>query len=153
MQKERKRSSPARCSPSCVGTGCGRAGQRTWIVWKVVKTFYHRTDSWSCCFVILEIHKGAVFFVCSLCKCIYPISDEKEGAGNFDHYRYKNGTRLWKVRVKKQITIIVDVDDKNFLAQLTVALQLNQGVRQRLYIVCRCVFLSFFLLHKQKKEH
>jgi hypothetical protein len=100
--------------------------------------------------VILEIHKGAVFFVCSLCKCIYPISDEKEGAGNFDHYRYKNGTRLWKVRVKKQITIIVDVDDKNFLAQLTVALQLNQGVRQRLYIVAGVLFFRDFILSLSK---
>jgi len=101
--------------------------------------------------VILEIHKGAVFFVCSLCKCIYPISDEKEGAGNLDHSRYKNGTRLWKVRVKKQITIIVDVDDKNFLAQLTVAVQLNQGVRQRLYIVAGVLFFrSFFCTSKRK---
>jgi hypothetical protein len=29
MQKEPKKSSPARSSPSFVGTGCGRAGQRT----------------------------------------------------------------------------------------------------------------------------
>jgi len=31
---------------------------------------------------------------------------------------------------KNAITIIVDVDDKNCLAELTVALKLNHGVRQ-----------------------
>jgi hypothetical protein len=31
---------------------------------------------------------------------------------------------------RKQISIIVDADDKNCLAQLTVALKLNHGVRQ-----------------------
>jgi len=57
---------------------------------------------------------------------------------------------LWKVRVKKQITIIVDVGDNNFLAQLTVALQLNQGVRQRLYIVAGVLFFRDFILSLSK---
>jgi hypothetical protein len=38
--------------------------------------------------------------------------------------------RLGKYQKKKQVTTIVDADDKNCLAQLTVALKLNQGVRQ-----------------------
>ena len=41
---------------------------------------------------------------------------------------------------KKQTTTIVDADDKNCLAQLTVAQKLNQGVRQWLYIIAGVLF-------------
>ena len=68
--------------------------------------------------------------------------DEKEGAGKFV-----------KVLKKKAITTIVDVDDKNCLAELTVALKLNHGVRQRLYIVAGLFFFaSFFCRSKRKKN-
>jgi len=56
----------------------------------------------------------------------------------------------------KDISIIVDVDDKNCLAQLTVALKLNHGVRQRLYIVAGALFfyvcyrIPFFCASKRK---
>jgi len=33
-------------------------------------------------------------------------------------------------RIKKQFSFIVDAEDKNCLAELTVALKPNQGVRQ-----------------------
>jgi len=32
--------------------------------------------------------------------------------------------------MKRKVPLMVDVDDKNCLAELTVALKLNQGVRQ-----------------------
>ena len=68
--------------------------------------------------------------------------DEKEGAGKF------LGSSL-----NKEITIIVDVDDKNCLAQLTVVLKLNQGVRQWLYIIAGVLFFgSFFCTSKRKTE-
>jgi hypothetical protein len=48
---------------------------------------------------------------------------------------------------------IVDVDDKNCLAQLTVAMKFIQGVRQRLYIVAGVLFFrSFFCTSKRKNE-
>jgi hypothetical protein len=54
-------------------------------------------------------------------------------------------------RVRKQISFIVDVDDKNCLAQLTVALKLNQGVRQWLYIIAGALFfVTFFWANKRK---
>jgi hypothetical protein len=54
-------------------------------------------------------------------------------------------------RVRKQLSFIVDVDDKNCFAQLTVALKPNQGVRQRLYIVAGVLFFrSFFCTSKRK---
>jgi len=62
-------------------------------------------------------------------------------------------TRFVKYRLKKQTTIIVDADDKNCLAQLTVALKPNQGVRQWLYIIAGVLFFGTFFLHKQKKVH
>jgi len=37
------------------------------------------------------------------------------------------GTSSGNNQSRKEITIIVDADDKNCLAQLTVALQLNQS--------------------------
>ena len=53
--------------------------------------------------------------------------------------------------MKEQVTTIVDVDDKNCLAQLTVVLKLNQGVRQRLYIVAGVLFfVTFFCTSKRK---
>jgi len=76
MQKEPKKSSPARSS-------AGRAGQRTWRAWKFVKIFCYRADSWSCCFVLLETHKGAVFFVC-LIKDVNEFSKTKKKA--LEHY-------------------------------------------------------------------
>jgi hypothetical protein len=51
----------------------------------------------------------------------------------------------------KDISIIVDVDDKNCLAESTVALKLNQGVRQWLYIIAGVLFFgSFFCTSKRK---
>ncbi len=48
---------------------------------------------------------------------------------------------------------MVDVDDKNCLAQFTVALKLNHGVRQRLYIVAGVFFFgSFFCTSKRKNK-
>jgi hypothetical protein len=52
--------------------------------------------------------------------------------------------------VKTHISTIVDVDDKNCLAQLTVALKLNHGVRQWLYIIAGV--LSLLLSFAQAKE-
>ena len=43
------------------------------------------------------------------------------------------------------------MDDKNCLAQLTVALKLNQGLRQWLYIIAGVLFFrSFFCTSKRK---
>jgi hypothetical protein len=54
-------------------------------------------------------------------------------------------------RVKKEFPFIVDADDKNCLAELTVALKLNQGVRQWLYIIAGVLFFgSFFCTSKRK---
>jgi hypothetical protein len=54
-------------------------------------------------------------------------------------------------RVRIQISIMVDVDDKNCLAQLTVARKLNQGVRQWLYIIAGVLFfVTFFCTSKRK---
>jgi hypothetical protein len=58
---------------------------------------------------------------------------------------------------KKDISILVDVDDKNCLAQLTVALKLNHGVRQWLYIIAGVLFpacrqAGFVLSFAQAKE-
>lgn len=36
----------------------------------------------SCCFVLFETSKGAVFFACILCLRSATIAGEKEGAGN-----------------------------------------------------------------------
>jgi len=49
-----------------------------------------------------------------------------------EHHRcwYKTESSWGNNQSRKQITIIVDADDKNCLAQLTVALKLHQGVRQ-----------------------
>jgi len=55
----------------------------------------------------------------------------------------------------KDISIIVDVDDKNCLAQLPVVLKFNQGVRQRLYIVAGALFFTYaiaYLSFVQAKE-
>ena len=56
--------------------------------------------------------------------------DEKEGAGIFPQAWYYTETFYGQYRKNKEISIIVDVDDKNCLAQLTVAQKFNQGVRQ-----------------------
>jgi hypothetical protein len=56
-----------------------------------------------------------------------------------------------KYRGNKKTSTIVD--DKNCLAQLTVALKPNQGVRQWLYIIAGVLFFGTFFLHKQKKVH
>ena len=56
-----------------------------------------------------------------------------------------------KYQGNKKTSIIVDVDDKNCLAELTVALKPNQGVRQRLYIVAGVLFfVTFFCTSKRK---
>ena len=68
-------------------------------------------------------------------KCNYFIIDEKEGAG-----KLKAEKSLASDRLKKQFSFIVDADDKNCLAQLTVVPRLNQGVRQWLYIIAGVLF-------------
>ena len=80
------------------------------------------------------------------------INDEKEGAGNFPQARHsKLNHYTERIEGNKKSTIIVDADDKNCLAQLTVALKLNQGVRQRLYIVAGVLFfVTFFCTSKRK---
>ena len=56
-----------------------------------------------------------------------------------------------KYRGNKKTSTIVDVDDKNCLAQLTVVLKFNQGVRQWLYIIAGVLFFrSFFCTSKRK---
>jgi hypothetical protein len=51
----------------------------------------------------------------------------------------------------RKITFIVDADDKNCFAELTVALKLNQGVRQWPYIIAGVLFFgSFFCTSKRK---
>jgi len=50
-------------------------------------------------------------------------------------------------------SIIVDVDDKNCLVQLTVVQKLNQGARQWLYIIAGVLFFgSFFCTSKRKNR-
>ena len=56
-----------------------------------------------------------------------------------------------KYQGNKKTSTIVDVDDKNCLAQLTVALKFNQGVRQWLYIIAGVLFfVTFFCTSKRK---
>ena len=65
---------------------------------------------------------------------------------SFSFALFKNINALWKTKKKalvihlkylgcierkRQITSIVDVDDKNCLAELTVALKLNQGTNPK----------------------
>ena len=80
------------------------------------------------------------------------MKDEKEGAGNFPQGRHYNWIILRKVsREIRKTTIIVDADDKNCLAELTVALKLNQGIRQWLYIIAGVLFfVTFFCTSKRK---
>ena len=48
---------------------------------------------------------------------------------------------------------IVDADDKNCLAELTVVLKFNHGVRQWLYIIAGVLFFgSFFCTSKRKNK-
>jgi hypothetical protein len=64
---------------------------------------------------------------------------------------YKTETSWGNNQSRKQITIIVDADDKNCLAQSTVAQKLNHGVRQWLYIIAGVLFFrSFFCTSKRK---
>ena len=79
------------------------------------------------------------------------MKDEKEGAGKFTSVEIIAEISLASDRVRKQISFIVDVDDKNCLVQLTVALKLNQGVRQWLYIIAGVLFfVTFFCTSKRK---
>jgi hypothetical protein len=58
-----------------------------------------------------------------------------------------------KYRGNKKTSTIVDADDKNCLAQLTVALKFNQGVRQWLYIIAGVLFfVTFFCTSKRKNR-
>ena len=69
-----------------------------------------------------------------------------KGAG-----KLKAEKSLASERVKKQFSFIVDADDKNCFAELTVALKLNHGVRQWLYIIAGVLFFrSFFCTSKRK---
>ena len=77
--------------------------------------------------------------------------DEKEGADNFPKADIITWNILQTVSKNKKISTIVDVDDKNCLAQLTVVLKVNQGVRQWLYIIAGVLFFgSFFCTSKRK---
>jgi len=53
--------------------------------------------------------------------------------------------------LKKQITIVVDVDDKNCLAQLTVAMTQNQAVRQWLCIIAGVFFFGTLSCTSKRK--
>ena len=75
------------------------------------------------------------------------MADEKEGACSFIYVWDK----ITEVSNEKDITTIVDVDNKNCLAQLTVVPKLNQGVRQWLYIIAGVLFfVTFFCTSKRK---
>ena len=78
----------------------------------------------SCCFVLFETSKGAVpasaFFNQNSIQLV-----GGKGAG-----KLKAEKSLASDRVKKEFSFIVDADDKNCLAQLTVVLKSNHGVRQ-----------------------
>ena len=68
----------------------------------------------------------------------------------------KNGTqRLYRLRLNTMLDFrprdLGYVDDKNCLAQLTVALKFNQGVRQRLYIVAGVLFFGTFFCTSKRK--
>jgi hypothetical protein len=100
---------------------------------------------------IRNIERRCLFRLNSL-KCNYLIIDEKEGAG-----KLKAEKSLANDRVKKQFSFIVDADDKNCLAELTVVLKPNQGVRQWLYIIAGVLFpacrqAGFVLSFAQAKE-
>ena len=56
-----------------------------------------------------------------------------------------------KYRGNKKTATIVDVDDKNCLAQLTVAQKFNQGVRQWLYIIAGTLFFVIFFGASKRK--
>ena len=74
--------------------------------------------------------------------------ETSKGAG-----KLKAEKSLASDRVKKEFPFIVDADDKNCLAQLTVALKLNHGVRQWLYIIAGVLFFgSFFCTSKRKNR-
>jgi hypothetical protein len=79
------------------------------------------------------------------------MKDEKEGAGNFPQHDYYTETFYGQYRRNKEISFIVDVDDKNCLAELTVALKLNQGVRQWLYIIAGVLFFGTFFCTSKRK--
>ena len=56
-----------------------------------------------------------------------------------------------RLSFRKKAPLVVDVDEMNCLAELTVALKLNQGVRQWLCIVAGVLFFgTFFCLCKRK---
>ncbi len=79
------------------------------------------------------------------------MKDEKEGAGKFPLVEIIAEINWVSDRLRKQISFIVDVDDKNCLAQLTVVLKLNHGVRQWLYIIAGVLFfVTFFCTSKRK---
>ena len=54
------------------------------------------------------------------------------------------------IKKKQTTTIIVNTDDKNCLAQTTVAQKLNQDVWQWLYIIAGRQGSSFFYTSKRK---
>jgi hypothetical protein len=105
--------------------------------------FIEQIGRGGCC-VLFATHKGAVFFVCILydCWCFY--FDEKEGTDKF--------TIEGQYQLKKKITTIVDADDKNCLAELTVVLKFNQGVRQWPYIIAGVLFFSSFFCTSKRKN-
>jgi len=72
--------------------------------------------------------------------------ETSKGAG-----KLKAEKSLASDRVKKEFPFIVDADDKNCLAELTVALKPNQGVRQWLYIIAGVLFFGTFFCTSKRK--
>ena len=99
--------------------------------------------------MLFKINRGAVFFVCFPGNSQRLKVDEKEGAGIILK------TDLTKGVSKREInTIIVGIDDKNCLAELTVVLEFNQGVRQWPYIIAGVLFFgTFFCTSKRKYKN
>ena len=81
--------------------------------------------------MLFETSKGAVFFRLYSLQIMMDYKRRKrEGAGNFSCADILTESFYKKYRRKRETSTIVDVDDKNCLAQLTVVLNLNHGVRQ-----------------------
>jgi hypothetical protein len=95
--------------------------------------------------VLFEIHGGAVPASAFSNKKSFKLVGGK-GAGNV--FRTES---ILPITMKRKVPLMVDVGDKNCLAQLTVALKLNHGVRQWLYIIAGVLFFrSFFCTSKRK---
>jgi hypothetical protein len=54
-------------------------------------------------------------------------------------------------RIRKQISTIVDADDKNWFSSVNSSTEVQSRRPAMAVYHCRCAFLCYFLLHKQKK--